>query len=93
MILRLGKDPIIDNLRHYPTETVEKLRSLLTEGAVACPDPRRKQFYDVQNGSQIFYIHIAPSGKVLLLASWLKPGGEARAVGEVLVPQTCARSG
>jgi hypothetical protein len=72
MILRLKEDPRIDNLRSYPVDIVEKLRALLVAGAEACPDPRRKQFYDVQNGSRTFYIHISPTGRVWLLATWVK---------------------
>jgi len=72
MLLRLKEDPRIDNLRSYPTDIVEKLRALLVAGAQAYPDPRRKQFYDVENGSRIFYIHLSPTGKVWLLATWLK---------------------
>ena len=72
MLLRLKEDPRIDNLRSYPTDIVEKLRALLVAGAQAYPDPRRKQFYDVENGSRIFYIHLSPTGKVWLLATWVK---------------------
>lgn len=73
MILRLQNEPVIDNLRHYSSELVAKLSELLLAGAEVCPDPHRKSFYDVMNGSRMFYIHIAPSGKVLLLATWLMP--------------------
>ena len=72
MVLRLMEDPTIDNLRNYPADIVEKLRALLVAGAEAYPDPRRKQFYDLQNGSRVFYIHLSPTGKVWLLATWLK---------------------
>jgi hypothetical protein len=72
MILRLKEDPRIDNLRNYPADLVEKLRALLVAGAEASPDLRRKQFYDVENGSRVFYIHLSPTGKVWLLATWLK---------------------
>lgn len=72
MILRFEKEPMIDNLRNYPAEIVAKLRALLTSGAEANPDPHRRNFYDVMNGSRTYYIHVAPSGKVLLLASWEK---------------------
>ena len=73
MILRLNGSTRIDNLRNYPSEIVEKLRALLSAGAVAYPDPRRDAFYDVENGSRMFYVHLRPSGKVWLLASWQKP--------------------
>jgi hypothetical protein len=62
----------VDNLRSYPTDVVEKLRGLLATGAEVRVDPHRKGFYDVYNGSRVFFIHISPvSGNVMLLASWL----------------------
>ncbi len=70
MLLRLSESPVIDNLQNYPAETVEKLRSLLTAGAIVVPDPRRKNFYDVQNGEHVYYVHVTPSGRVLFLAVW-----------------------
>jgi len=72
MVLRLKENPEIDNLRDYPTDIVEKLRALLVAGAQVYPDPRRKEFYDVANASRMFYIHVSPTGKVWLLATWLK---------------------
>jgi len=73
MLLRLERMPIIDNLRKYPAATVEKLRELLATGAPAKADPRRKNFFEVEDGCQIFYIHLTPSkSKVLLLATWDK---------------------
>ncbi len=73
MVLRLTQRPNIEDLRNHPAETVEKLRELLAAGAPARPDPHRKDFYEVENGSRVFYIHISPlNGKVLLLATWLK---------------------
>lgn len=76
MVLRIPENLTIDNLRHYPAETVEKLRALLAAGAVAQADPRRQNFYELANGSRVFYIHLShlsPRGnKVMLLATWLK---------------------
>ncbi len=76
MVLHLNGDLRIENLRNYSPEMVEKLRELLAAGAQAQIDPRRKNFYEVENGSRVFYIHLSPvSGNVFLLATWLK--GEA----------------
>ncbi len=73
MVLRLNQPPEIENLRNHPAETVEKLRRLLASGAPAQPDPRRANFYEVENHSEVFYIHISPvSGKVWLLATWTR---------------------
>ena len=72
MTLRL-KEVKVDNLRNYSDDVVEKLRGLLLKGADADVDPQRKGFYDVYNGTRVFFIHISPvSGKVILLASWLR---------------------
>ncbi len=73
MVLRLNQQPIIENLRNYPAETVEKLRRLLASGAQAQPDPHRADFYEVENDSHVYYVHISPiNGKVMLLGKWLK---------------------
>jgi hypothetical protein len=72
MVLRLNQNANIEDLRNYPAETLEQLRILLAEGAKARVDPRRKNFYEVEDSSRVFYLHICPSGKVLLLAVWDK---------------------
>lgn len=73
MKLRIEKEPIIDNLRNHPAETVAKLRDLLIAGAPARLDPRRKNFYELENCSKVYYIHLSPAnGKVMLLAVWDK---------------------
>jgi streptogramin lyase len=74
MKLQLSENTAIANLRHYPDEVVEKLKRLLTAGAQVQPDPHRQGFYDLDNGSQTYFIHVAPSGKVWLLGSWRKDG-------------------
>ncbi|MFQ5777826.1 MAG: hypothetical protein ACE5IP_07445 [Terriglobia bacterium] len=73
MVLRLHDNFEIDNPRHYPADTVEKLRGLLAQGELAHADPHRANYYELENGSRVFYIHVSPaSGKVLLLATWRK---------------------
>jgi len=73
MVLRLNQHPNIEDLHHHSPEIVAVLRQLLASGAPAKPDPRRNDFYELENGSQVFYIHISPvNGKVLLLGTWLK---------------------
>lgn len=73
MVLRLTEPLRIDNLRNHPVEMVEQLRALLGAGASAHADPHRQHFYELENGSRVFYIHVSPHGdKVLLLATWSK---------------------
>jgi streptogramin lyase len=79
MELRMNGNLRIDNLRNYPAEIVEKLRALLASGAHVYPDPHRRDFYDVENGSRTFFIHVCPNGKVWLLASWVKSQQEQHA--------------
>lgn len=78
MVLRLSENPIIDNLRNYSAETVEKLRGLLAMGAPAQLDPHRKNFFELEDHCEVFYIHISPATrKVLLLAVWHQDCSEA----------------
>lgn len=71
MLLRLKERPVVENLRNYSPNLVQRLADLLVAGAVAEPDPRRKAFYDVADGDRVFFIHISPvSGRVWLLATW-----------------------
>lgn len=72
MLLRLNEDPRIEDLRNHPADSVETLRTLLRAGVLARPDPRRPNFYEVDDCARVFYIHITPRGRVLLLAIWSK---------------------
>jgi len=80
MILKMSGPLRIDNLRHYPAETVDRLRRLLVAGASASPDPHRKGFYDLEDGNRRFYIHVCPTGTVLLLATWPREGAPLAAL-------------
>ena len=83
MELRLKNEPIIDNVRSHSVETVEKLRALLSTGAPVHPDPRRKNFYELENCSKVYYIHLSPkNNKVMLLAVWDKGAGQPAASAE-----------
>jgi hypothetical protein len=93
MKLRLEKEPIIDNVRNHPAEMVEKLRTLLVAGAPANPDPHRRNFYEVENCSKVYYIHLSPlSGKVMFLAAWDKDEYQ-EPVHEKLSPEVLACCG
>lgn len=72
MLIRLNHDTIIEDLGNHAAESVEKLRALLASGAPAKTDPQRKNFYEVENCSRVYYIHVCPNEKVLLLAIWPK---------------------
>jgi len=69
---------------------VEALRNALVAGVIAAADPRRKNFYDLEAGDSIFYIHVSPTGTVLLLACWRKEPGEQTIPREAPIPEARA---
>ncbi len=88
MTLRLNQMLMIEDLRNHSPEIVEKLRQLLGSGTPATADPHRSHFYEVQNCSEVFYIHVSPNtGKVYLLATWKKDPEPAAAT-----PPVCPQS-
>ena len=54
MLLRLNGEPIIEDLRNHSVDSVQTLRTLLRVGALARPDPRRRNFYEVDNSARVF---------------------------------------
>ena len=90
MILKLNGSFRIDDLRRYPSETVEALRSALAAGVVAAADPHRRNFYDVEAGDSIYYIDLTPTGTVLLLACWRKEPAEKTMPREAPLPEARA---
>lgn len=80
MVMKLDHELNIEDPRHHSRERVETLRQLLAGGARVEADPKRSDFFEVESGSDVYYIHISPiSGKILLLAAWSKdsvPGEE-----------------
>ena len=78
MVLQMNEHTRIENPRKYNADVVNDLRNLLTEGGCAERDPRRENFYELENGGNTFYIHISPiTGDVMLLAKWLSSPKEA----------------
>ncbi len=72
-MLRFNGNLAVEDLRSHPPEIVEKLRKLLKDGTAANRDPHRENFYEVENGSHVYFIHVLPAtGKVFLLATWDK---------------------
>ncbi|MGH9450913.1 MAG: hypothetical protein ACRD11_10260 [Terriglobia bacterium] len=74
MLLKLNEPLVIEDMQHNSAEGVRRLRDLLLRGTAASEDAHRKRFYDIDDGFRVFYIHICPSGKVLLLAVWQNEG-------------------
>lgn len=73
MVMKLDHELFIEDPRYPSLERVETLRRLLAGGARVEADPKRSDFFEVESGSDIYYIHISPiTGKILLLATWPK---------------------
>ena len=71
MVLQMNEGTRIEDPRQYGAEVVNDLRNFLTVGGFAQSDPRRANFYELENGGHTFYIHISPiNGDVTLLAKW-----------------------
>jgi hypothetical protein len=65
----------IETPRNHSAEIQERLRQLLGSGVTARPDPKRPDFFEIEDETQVFYIHVAqPSGNVTLLAVWDREG-------------------
>ncbi len=85
--LRLNPNAEIDNLRGYPVELINQLRSLLAGGpdsnqTTIYADPSRSGFYDLKTRDRVFYIHVSPiSSKIFLLATWATETASRRFVG------------
>ena len=71
MMLRMKNNLTINSVRTRPAETLRELRSLLSDGAEARPDLSRRNFYELDGGARVFYIHVSPATRrVTLLAVW-----------------------
>jgi hypothetical protein len=72
-MIKFNQGVKVENPRAYETGTVIHLQYLLEVGGPIERDPRRENFYDVDGGSEIYYIHVSPvSGNVILLARWMR---------------------
>ncbi len=81
MVMHFKDEPTIEDLGKHPQEAVTMLRQLLASGARVQPDAKRANFYELEHGSDVYYIHISPvNGHIMLLATWTKDGHEAAAV-------------
>lgn len=61
----------IEDPRGHSPETLQRLRRALASGVPAVPDARRPGFFEIQDGAQVFYIHISPATQqITLLATW-----------------------
>jgi len=80
MVLRMRNGLEVKDLRNHPAETVERLRALLAAGGTAHPDPKRENFYELEDANQVYYVYVYPRGaQVLFLATWPKETAAALA--------------
>jgi hypothetical protein len=65
----------IVDLGSHSQQSIERLAQLLAGEGTVRPDPRRPGFFDVESGSETFFIHVSPvTGNILLLAAWKSYG-------------------
>jgi hypothetical protein len=71
MLINVGPEVQIEDLRNHPSETVMRLQSLLVGRVTVTADPKRTGFYEFESDSIVYYIHVSPvSGTIFLLATW-----------------------
>lgn len=71
--LNWNQNSEIENPRNHAFETVDRLRTLLSDGATIQEDFRRPGFFEVHDEETVFYAYASPiSGKIYLVATWLK---------------------
>jgi hypothetical protein len=72
-MIKFNQGVKVENPRAYEAGAVKHLQYLLEVGSPIESDPRRENFFDVDGGSEIYYIHVSPvSGNVILLAKWMR---------------------
>jgi hypothetical protein len=71
MKMNFGEVLEIKDLGKHAASSVIRLGIPLAGTVNATPDPKRKNFYEVEAGCTVYYIHVSPvSGTIFLLASW-----------------------
>ena len=70
----------IRDLGSHSAATVTTLALLLAGTVDVRRDPKRKNFYEVVDGSQVYYIHVSPvTGIIYLLAVWENTAAQSNA--------------
>jgi hypothetical protein len=73
MRMNFGEVLTIEDLGNHSAATVIELGILLAGTVNITPDPKRKGFYEVEDRSTVYYIHVSPvSGTIFFLATWKK---------------------
>jgi hypothetical protein len=79
--MHFGEAFEIRDLGSHTAATVTTLALLLAGTVDVRPDPKRKDFYKVVDGSQVYYIHVSPvTGIIYLLAVWQNAVAQSKVV-------------
>jgi hypothetical protein len=71
MRMNFGEVLWIEDLGNHSAAAVIDLAILLAGTVNVTPDLKRKGFYEVEDGSTVYYIHVSPaSGTIFFLATW-----------------------
>jgi hypothetical protein len=71
MRMNFGEILDIKDLGKHSAATVIRLGIALAGTANVTPDPKRKNFYEVEGGSTVYYIYVSPvTTTILLIAAW-----------------------
>jgi hypothetical protein len=71
MRMNFGEVLNIKDLGKHSAATVIRLGIILAGTVNVTPDPKRKNFYDVEGGSTVYYIYVSPAtGTISLIAIW-----------------------
>jgi hypothetical protein len=74
MRMNFGEVLTIEDLGNHSAGTVIGLGILLAGTVNVTPDSKRKNSYEVEGGSTVYYVHVSPvSGTIFFLAAWEKP--------------------
>jgi hypothetical protein len=71
MRMSFGEVLTVEDLGNHSAATVIGLGILLASTANVTPDPKRTNFYEIEDGRTVYYIHVSPvSGTIFFLAAW-----------------------
>jgi len=71
MRMNFGEVLEIEDLGKHSAGTVIRLGIVLAGTVEVAPDPKRRNFYDVKNGSTTYYIYVSPfTATISLIAAW-----------------------
>ena len=71
MRMNFGEVLDIEDLGKHSAGAVIRLGIVLAGRVNVTPDPKRKNFYEVDGGSTIYYIYVSPvTATISLIAAW-----------------------